>query len=267
MKKTAAIIARDRIHATRQWIFRWRGLDGTPLRGALALLITSGAFALFAATVRIRVSAPQQWVERKASIIHLPTDGDGGIWALRAQEGGPYPARFDAAAWEKTVGLTSGLIGATRLSAQPYQPKLRDLPPEQPVAAVDLTDRNERVFPKRSAPADPVTPPVASVPVPVLHPLSGITSDEIPAILPAFDAAKTGRVLEISGPADFLLRLGPEGNVIDCIGLPERAGGEAISGWLSQVNFGPAVGKKSPFIGVSVGFMNQPPPADGPDAR
>ena len=88
MKKSSAR-ARDRTPAKRPWVFRWRGLDGTPLRGLLALLITGGAFVLFAATVRIRVSAPQQWVERKASIIHLPTGGEGGIWALRAQEGGP----------------------------------------------------------------------------------------------------------------------------------------------------------------------------------
>lgn len=266
MKKTVAK-ARDRIHATRQWIFRWRGLDGTPLRGALALLITFGGFALFAATVRIRVSAPQQWVERKASIIHLPADGEGGVWALRAQEGGPYPARFDSAAWEKTAGLTSGLIGTTRLSATPYQPKLRELPPENPVTPVDLANRNERVFPKRSAPVDPVVPPVASVPVPVLYPLSGITSDEIPAILPAFEAAKAGQVLEASGPADFLLRLSPDGTVLDAIGLPEKAGGEALRQWLLKVNFGPAAGKKSPFVGIGVGFTNQSQSADGPDPR
>ena len=266
MKKSIAR-ARDRIHKTRPWVFRWRGLDGTPLRGLLALLITGGAFVLFAATVRIRVSAPQQWVERKASIIHLPAGGEGGIWALRAQEGGPYPARFDVAAWEKSAGLTRALIGTTRLSARPYQPKLRELPPENPVTAIELADRNERVFPKRSAPVDPVTPPVASVPVPVLYPLSGITSDEIPAILPAFDVAKLGQLPEASGPADFLLRLSPEGTVLDAIGLPEKAGGEALKEWLLKVSFGPTVGGNSPFVGVSVSFTNQLQSSDGPDPR
>ena len=40
-------------------------------------IIVGAAFAFFAATIRIRVNAPQQWVERKASIIHLPADGEG----------------------------------------------------------------------------------------------------------------------------------------------------------------------------------------------
>ncbi len=265
MKHSTAIV-RGRIHATRQWIFRWRGLDGTPFRGFLALLITFGVFSLFAATVRIRVSAPQQWVERKASIIHLPGGEEGKMWALRAQEGGPYPARFDATGWEKAAGLTSGLIDATRLSPEPYEPRLRELPVKDAVPSIPLADKEERVFPKPPEPPATVPgPPVKYVRVPVIYPLSGITSADIPAILPVFDAAKAAGVADASRPAEFVLLLRPAGTVLSCWNLSGQVADGAIADWLSGLDFGPEAAKKSPIIAVSVGFTNQP--ADGPDAR
>lgn len=264
--KKAAIIARDRLHATRRWIFRWRGLDGSPLRGLLALIITSGMFALFAATVRIRVSAPQQWVERKASIIHLPADGAGRIWALRAQEGGPYPARFDVNAWEKGSGLVGSLISSTRLFPENYEPKLKELPPREEVLPVELADKDERVFPKHKGKAAEVAPPVPSIPVPVLYPRSGITSDELPAILPAFDPAGIKEVAGTSAPREFLLELGRDGRVLACTDLSGNEESPAICNWLRKIDFGPAVAEKSSALAIAVGFTNIASP-DGPDPR
>ncbi|RYD32436.1 MAG: hypothetical protein EOP87_12825 [Verrucomicrobiaceae bacterium] len=257
---------KDRLHATRRWIFRWKGLDGTPLRGLLALVITGGLFALFAATVRIRVSAPQQWVERKASIIHLPADGAGRVWALRAQEGGPYPARFDVGAWEKGAGLDGSLINATRLSSGTYEPKLKELSPRGEELPVHLADGNERVFPKHAEPPGPDAPPVASVAVPVLHPRSGITSEELPAILPAFDPAGMKEIAGASAPREFLLELDGNGRVVACTDLSGDEPAPAIRNWLRKINFGPAVSGKSPVLAVAVGFTNIAAP-DGPDPR
>ncbi len=264
--KNPAVIVKGRLHATRRWIFRWKGLDGTPLRGLLALLITGGLFALFAATVRIRVSAPQQWVERKASIIHLPADGSGRIWALRAQEGGPYPARFDMAAWEKGAGVESALISATRLSSGAYEPKLKELPAREEVLPVYLADKDERVFPKHAGKTGPDAPTVASVPVPVLYPRSGITSDELPAILPVFDPAGLKEMAAASAPREFLLELDRSGRVLSCTDLSGDDEVPAIRNWLRKIDFGPAVAGKSPALAVAVGFTNIAVP-DGPDPR
>ncbi|WAC19822.1 hypothetical protein OVA24_00325 [Luteolibacter sp. SL250] len=264
--KSPAVMVRDRLHATRRWIFRWRGLDGTPLRGFLALLITGGLFALFAATVRIRVSAPQQWVEKKASIIHLPADGAGRTWALRAQEGGPYPARFDVGAWEKSAGMEDSLISATRLSIGGYEPKLKELPAREEILPVYLADKDERIFPKHAAKSGPDAPPVASIPVPVLYPRSGITSEELPAILPVFDHAGLKEVAGESAPREFLLELDRSGSVLSCTDLSGGDGVPAIRNWLGKINFGPAVAGKSPTLAVAVGFTNIAVP-DGPDPR
>ncbi|MBX3740520.1 MAG: hypothetical protein KF712_05985 [Akkermansiaceae bacterium] len=264
--KSPAVMVRDRLHATRRWIFRWRGLDGTPLRGFLALLITGGLFALFAATVRIRVSAPQQWVEKKASIIHLPADGAGRMWAQRAQESGPYPARFDVGAWGKDAGLEDSLISATRLSIGGYEPKLKELPAREEVLPVPLADRHERVFPKHPVKSGPAAPPVASVPVPVLHPRSGITSEELPAILPVFDPAGMKATAAASAPREFLLELDQDGRVLSCTDLSGDDEAPVIRNWLMKINFGPAVAAKSPVLAVAVGFTNIAVP-DGPDPR
>jgi len=264
--KRPSVIVKDRLHATRRWIFRWRGLDGTPLRGLLALIITGGLFALFAATVRIRVSAPQQWVEKKASLIHLPADGAGRIWALRAQEGGPYPARFDVNGWEQGSGLAGSLISSTRLTTGNYEPKLKDLPAREEVLGVDLADKNERVFPRHSGTTGPAQPPVPSIPVPVLYPRSGITSGELPAILPVFDAAGMQEVVGASAPREFLLELDKEGRVLSCTDLSGNEESPVVRNWLRKVNFGPAVAEKSPVLAVAVGFNYIASP-DGPDPR
>lgn len=264
--KSPAVIVKDRLHATRRWIFRWRGLDGTPLRGLLALIITGGLFAFFAATLRIRVSAPRQWVEKKASIIHLPADGSGRVWALRAQEGGPYPARFDVDAWQQYAGLDASLISSTRLTTGHYEPKLKELPEREGALPVDMADRNERVFPRHTAQAGAVESPVLSIPVPVLHPRSGITSEELPAILPVFDPAGMKEGAGASAPREFLLELDATGRVRSCTDLSGGDDVPALRDWLRRVEFGPVVAEKSPVLAVAVGFTYIASP-DGPDPR
>jgi hypothetical protein len=261
MKRPA--ISRDKAQAVRRWIFRWRGLDGTPFPGLIAIVLTGGAFAFFAATVKIHVSAPQQWVERKASIIHLSSEGEGKMWALRAQEGGPFPARLDPSFWEKTALAGTEVIGATRLSPEPYQPKLRDLPQDDAIPQPPVAAKGERVFPIRAPKAEPETTAViATRMTPEIYPLSGVSLDEIPA-LPAFelpvDAALT------SGAWRFLLRLRADGSVADCIALSDEPGGNALAHWLRGVTFNPATAKKSEWIGIGVFFTNQA--VHGPDAR
>lgn len=253
----------ERLQAMRHWIFRWRGLDGTPFPGLIATIIVAAGFAFFAATVRIRVSAPQQWVERKASIIHLPADGEGRMWALRAQEGGPFPAKFDPTEWAKSLGADELLMGATRLSPAPYEPKLRGLPADDGIPSLAAIDKGQPVFPKRVSrvgPA-PVAGPVRLVPL--LYPLSGLSLDALPKDLPPF--AEPIDALMASASWRFLLRLREDGSVSECIPLLDEKGGEVLAKWLRGVRFSPQAAKKAEWIGVGLGFSNQP--ANGPDTR
>ena len=256
--KKPGVIAREKIHAARQWVFRWRGLDGTPLRGILAILMVTGMFSLFAVTVHIRVSAPQQWVEKKASIIHLTSAGEGEMWALRAKEAGPFPSRLDPAEWESSSALAGLVAKASRLSSKPYQPTLRDLPQEDLFPPVPVAPKGERVFPKAAAKEGAASPEVPVRLVPALYPLSGITMEEIPTTLPALgkpvDAAMASASLR------FMLRLAPDGSVSACDDLSDDPGGKALSGWLRTVKFPPATAARSQWISLGVGFVNLPVP-------
>ena len=253
----------ERLQAMRHWIFRWRGLDGTPFPGLMATIIVGAAFAFFAATIRIRVNAPQQWVERKASIIHLPAEGEGRIWALRAQEGGPFPAKFDPMEWAKSLGADDLLMGATRLSPAPYEPKLRELPAEDGIPSLTLLDKGMPVFPKR-VPRTMEVPKAAPVRVvPLLYPLAGLSLEELPKELPPFAGPVDG--LMASASWRFLIRLREDGSVSESIPLLNDKGGEVLAKWLGGVKFSPSAAKRAEWIGIGVGFANQP--ANGPDPR
>lgn len=253
-----SILARQKIQAARHWVFRWRGLDGTPLRGLLALLITGGVFSLFAATVQIRVSAPQQWVERKASIIHLPNDGEGKMWALRAREGGPFPSRLNPAEWESMPGGALSAIAATRLPSETYTPKLAELPSSNEGPAVSIAAKGERIFPKRMPESVPGMVPVETKLVPALYPLSGISIDAVPRNLPAFQFDEKIEPSLTSAPWRFMLRLRPDGSVAECLPMIKEIGGAELEKWICGVNFSSEVAKKSEWIGIAVGFVNQP---------
>ncbi len=254
--KNPKVIAREKLHLARRWVFRWRGLDGTPLRGLLSLLIVSGIFFLFAATVRVRVDAPQQWVEKKASIIHFADKGEADMWALRAREGGPFPVRLDPAEWEKAAGLDHLVVDATRVLSLPYEPGMRDLPAEEAVPALPVSPSSGPVFPKPGPGGRPPVAPVPSRLVPALFPLDGVAASDVPADLPPFGGEVDAAMA--SAPWRFLVRLRKDGTVAQCDPLLDEPGGPALARWLAQVAFAPAVAARSEWISLGVGFVNQP---------
>lgn len=253
----------ERIQAMRRWTFRWRGLDGTPFPGLMATIIVAAVFAFFAATLRIRVNAPQQWVERKASIMHLPAEGEGRIWALRAQEGGPFPAKFEPVEWAKSLGTDELLAAATRLPPVPYEPKLRELPAEDGIPSLAVAEKGQRVFPKRVSRNDAAPAAGAVKLVPLLYPLSGISFQALPKELPPF--TEPVDALMTAASWRFVVRLRADGSVSECVPLVNDRGGDVLAKWLKGVTFSPEAAKQAEWIGIGVGFANQP--AHGPDAR
>jgi hypothetical protein len=162
--------------------------------------------------------------------------------------------------------LEQSVFAAARWTPPAYQPALRPLP-EAAHALPLLVDQGEPVLPRRRA--ESAESPTAKNlrPTPVLEPLSGIDRDSLPKALPSFDGVVDAALT--SETWRFLIRLGPGGEVVDCVSL---TGGDEkqqalLATWLRQVVFNQDA-KPDRWISVAVAFLNQEPnppstPADG----
>jgi hypothetical protein len=245
------------------WLFPWSGLRASPFPQILAILIVAGAFAVFLTSVRIRVTAPAPWAASKASVIRVLDDAEGRSLMLRAQEGGPFPSRFEPTTWELASAIEQVAYQAARWRPPAYQPTLRELPDEP--SFPQLAKPGEPVLPKREAPALPVPMAGKQVLVPALNPLSGISPAEMPQTLPSFDGKVTPAMAAESWR--FLVCVDAAGRVLDFVSLTggDEPGKAALGAWLRQVTFQPGATGASRWLAVGLSFTNQP--ADGTDAR
>ena len=230
-----------------------------------AILLVAGGFALFFGVVRLKIAPSRPSIPRKASVIYLKDDALGRALALKAQEGGPFPSRFEPSQWEGMAALQSEVLTEMRPRLVPYQSKLQQLPQENAVPREALATKGEPVFPKRTIAAPAVPEPLTLKLVPTLYPISGIAPSEMPASLPAFAGNVDGIMTAASWR--FLVRLTAEGTVAECVSLEKggEPGARELEAWLRGVHFQVAPGKTSRWIGLSVLFSNQP--ADGPAAH
>jgi hypothetical protein len=231
-----------------------------------AVALVAVVTAVLLGILRVKVSVPKLIAPRKASLIYLTNDEQGRALALRAQEGGPFPSRFQPSHWEGLATMEAAAMAESRMAANPpYVPALRELPPDDPIPSMELASKGEPVFPKRTPIVRAAPDPAKMKLAPTLFPLSGITPEQIPDQLPAFsgtvDAAMT------SATWRFLVRLNPEGGVVECVSLEKggEAGAVELSSWLHGIRFQAAKGDAFRWISVAVGFSNQP--ADGPEIR
>ncbi len=249
----------------RDWVFRWRGNSTSVFPKLFATAFVSGAFALLLTTVQIHVPGIAKSTGRKASVIFPINDEEGRALALRAQEGGPFPSRFELQAWQGLAEIEANSMDQAVFRPPPYVPELRDLTPKNEVAAIPLAAKGVAFFPDRKA--APSEPPNAAKlkPAPSLQAFSGITAAGLPHDLPAFESAVDSAM---AGAAwRFLLRLNAGGSVIDCVSLEKgtEAGSAELEAWLRRATFVPDPTKPSRWIAVGVSFSNQA--ADGTDAH
>jgi hypothetical protein len=249
-----------------EWVFVWRGRTRTYFSTLAAIALVSLATAVLLGTLRVKIAVPQPMAPRKASMIYLTNDEQGRALALRAQEGGPFPSRFQPSQWEGLATMEAAAMAEARAAASPpYVPALRELPLDDKIPALELASKGRPVFPKRTPVLRAAPDPAKMKLAPTLYPLSGIAPGQIPAQLPPFAGTVDGPMTAATWR--FLVRLNPEGGVVECVSLANggEAGALELSNWLQSIRFQAADGDAFRWIAVAVGFSNQP--ADGPDAR
>jgi len=245
-------------------VFPWHLTMGSPIHKWGAILLVGSGFAFFLTSARIRVVPPTPWATHKATVIHVTDDAEGRTLTLRAREGGPFPSRFDPAAWLGATALERAAFAGTRWTPPPYVPELRKLPNEV-TPQVKLAAKGEPVLPKLRPLAE-VAPPAAMLrPTPELYPLSGIAAAALPHALPPFDDVVDAALT--AEPWSFLVRLDAAGTVQDCVSLGggDETGPPPLEAWLRRVSFNPDPSIPSRWIVVGIGFTNQP--ADGSVTR
>ncbi len=255
-----------KLAGTPERVFRWSA-SNTPLLPKLSALVLVGvAFAFLISSVRVRVTALQKSAPRKASLIYLRDDAEGRALTLRAQEGGPFPSRFEPSQWEGMALLESAAWNAARFQPQPYVPGWVDFPTGNRVEPMILATTGQSFFPTRNPLPVRLQVLAERKLAPKLYPLSGASAAMLPDALPPFEAAVDGTISSASWR--FLVRLNPAGGVAECVSLEN--GGEArvpeLETWLHQIQFKPEPAEPFRWIAVGIGFTNQPT-ADGPEAR
>jgi hypothetical protein len=259
------LVKPQKLAGVPEWFFRWRP-RGSPLVPKLIALVLVGAgFVFLVTSVRIRVAAPEKVSPHKASVIYLGNDLQGRALSSKAQEGGPFPSRFDLSQWGGLADLETAAMETVRFQAPTYQPEIEDPPPVNEIKSLPLAAKGERFFPT------PIRVPASSRELaalrltPVLYPLSGISKDALPADLPEFEPVVDAEMA--SGTSRFLLRLNSAGGVMECVSLEKggEKGAQELEKWLHRIPFKPDSANASRWIAVGIGFTNQP--ADGTDAE
>lgn len=245
-----------------QWVFRWRRLKQPLFPKLFAVALVGGAFMYLITSVRVRVDGLEKSTPRKASVIFLRDDAQGRALSLRAQEGGPFPSRFELSQWGGLATLEATAMDGIRFQPPAYEPKMEDLPQQNRIEPQEFAAKGSRFFPTRPQVPDQTPDPANLKLAPVLYPLSG---EALPSDLPTFDAAVDAAMSAASWR--FLLRLNPAGGVMECVSLEngDGPGTLELEKWLRKIPFNPEPGKPFRWIAVGIGFTNQP--ADGTDAR
>lgn len=251
-------------HRSSEWVFSWRPLGSPLLPKFFALAFAATAFALLITSVRVQLVRPDKVSPRKASLIYLGDDVESRALALRAQEGGPFPSRFDPSTWQGLAETERLAMDAAGYQPPAYEPVFKELPEENLVAPLVLSPHGKAFFPERPATAVSEAPTASDHTLaPRLFPLS--ESAPTPTSLPPFTAPVDA--VMTSANWRFLICLSPAGTVTQCVSLEKggEASADALVAWLRQVPFTPAAGTNDRWISLAVGFTHAP--SHGTDAR
>jgi hypothetical protein len=164
---------------TPEWLFEWRGTRLSRFPGLFATAIVAGAFT-FLLPLKVSLTELAKTAPKRASVIYLRDDAQGRALTLRAQEGGPFPSRFQPESWEGLKLLETAGMETARLQTPPYVPQLQDLPKANQLRSFELAAKGESFFPKRSQAQITAPDPIQLQLTPALYPLSGLSTARCP---------------------------------------------------------------------------------------
>ncbi len=241
-----------------EWIFSWKRRGEPILPKLIAVGFSAAMLGGLLGFVRIQTTTPNPWGLEKASVIHVLDTPEGRALALEAREKGPSPVRFSTSDWSTLVAFENDQLARLSAKVEEYRPQLREWQPESPPV------------PALSRPGTMVLPPLPAIevkspplppgpPQPVIWPLSGLSPDEVPAVLPAYEG-----VVDAAMQADsvrFLIQLDGGGHVLESIALsggdtPE--GTASLADWVRGIRFLRTTGEGPTWAALRIRFINQP---------
>lgn len=252
---------RERRDRASGLIFAWRVGDTFHVATWLSVVIVILLGALLLGTVKVRVVPPPRIIERKASMVLVPDTAEGRAWTVRAEEEGPFPARFRLAESD-VVREMSEEIFQEQVTRAPYRSALRGFPPDSGPGAVQIAARGERVFPPQPA-LEPLAVEARPTPLqPVLTLLAKLPADARPRELPPFPETITPEMAATTW--QYLVEIGEGGRALRCVALDggkpdgeEDEFARTLGSWLCQVHFGPGAAKAG-WVGVGISFSRTP---------
>lgn len=249
-----------KITASRGLIFPWQRKAPPLWKKLLAVAFATTFFGIMM-SVKVQVRPPEKLVAARKSVIFLDDSGAGRALALRAREGGPFPARFSLSRWHGLDDVEKAAIDAVRYLPTPYVPEVQELPAANQLQSLELAARGKSYFPPHPPVVNLIPDTHGVALAPVLHPLAGVTAAELPAELPPFDLAwQPPAGADPNKPyRRFLVQVDESGGVTECI--PMDAGALEATGWLRRARFRTeSVGGGPRWIAVGLAFTNQPVP-------
>lgn len=255
-------------HGIDPFVFRWKPLGYPWWPKAVALFGAGFLMTMIVGSFRIRMSSATTGPMNQGTLTYAADDEVGRHLAQLAREGGPFPSRFDPAEWNGAESTEQAVFQATEWSPPAYIQELARLPAEKPAAMPLVSPRMQPIRAPRSS--SPITESVV-IPLvlkPRIHPLAGLSFDELPSDLPDFGDVDP---LMASEAWRFLLYIDDNGRIQECISLTggDEEGtkrGERIATWLRGVSFPLPETEIPRWFSVGVGFANSPA-IHGPDAR
>ncbi|BCU79620.1 hypothetical protein [Luteolibacter sp. LG18] len=252
---------RERKDRASGLIFAWRVGDTFHVATWVSVAIVALLVVILLGTVKVRVVPPPRIIERKASVVLVPRTVEGREWEVRADEEGPFPARFRPEESPIVQALDREMFRPP-VTAAGYRSPLREFPRDGAAGGMQVAARGERVFPPQP-PLEPLPKEAAPAPlVPGLTMLSKLPADAKPAELPRFQGEVSPEMAATTW--QFLVEVGEKGHALRCVALDgAKPDGEqddfsrALGTWLCQVHFGPGAAKAG-WIAVEIHFSRVP---------
>lgn len=217
-------------------VFSWRLPVGGNVRLGAALLTVGVVATGLAATVRVRIGEGTRPIERRASMVIVPSSPEWRALEMRALEAGPFPAKSDLSRDSAFVGARAAALRLLTPPGVVYEPVWREVPvqPTTEESAVDVMLPPLPVAELRAA-AEPVG--IVSSTVSVIGGAAKIESSEPPPPV-------TGRSRHLvyhlpDGRITSLVDLGasagivPGGDLADWWRGSRVVGGAAQGGWIA----------------------------------